>query len=324
MIADDADPAFFKSRPIPTDPARYPYNHAASIVQAPNGDLLVAWGAGSRELGSDTLILLSRRASDGEWTDPLIVADKPDFADANPVLFVDDAAVIRLMYVEMFGDSFCLGKTQSKTSVDNGLTWSDAAPLLDAFCTMLRGRPIITADGLWLLPAYDQALYQSQFWTSQDRGATWHPGPKLFTIPANLQPAVVQLADASLFALMRNGSNSGQMLDARADACANNWTVQTRQDLPNPNSGIELIRLDNGDLVAIYNDSRTDRTPLVAALSSDGGHTWTRPRPIAEGLPQVSYPSAIQDSSGTIHVVFSYHLERIEHAAFNRAWLAGP
>jgi len=325
---DDFLPAEFTNGSIfstPTGAPPYPYNHTASIVESPGGDLLVAWGAGSYELAPDTRIVASRRpASSHEWSSPATLADKLDFADANCVLFRDDADTLHLYYVEMFGDNFCLGRSMQMDSTDGGATWTTPRPLLDAVCILLRNRPIITAGGTWILPAYEQAVYQSQFWRSADRGATWQPSGKLFSIPLNLQSAAAQLPDGSLFALMRNGSNTGTMLQARGDACGIGWSVRERGDLPNPNSGLELIRLRTGELLAIYNDSTTQRTPLVAALSTNGGESWSSPKIIADGPPQLSYPSAMQSADGRIHVVYSANLTHIEHVTFTRAWLLQP
>ncbi len=324
----DSLPPEFTSERLPSSPDRappYPYNHTASIVETPNGDLLVAWGAGSYELAPDTQIVVSRRSEGNqEWSSPATLADKPGFADANCVLFLDDNGTLHLYYVELFGDNFCLSRTMQMDSPDGGVTWTAPRPLLDAVCILLRNRPIITAGGTWIIPAYEQAVYQSQFWRSSDRGATWQATGKLFSVPLNLQPAVVQLADGSLFTLLRNGSNSGTMLDARGDACGIGWTVRERGDLPNPNSGVELIRLWTGELLAIYNDSATLRTPLVAALSTNGGESWSSPKIIAGGPPQLSYPSAIQTADGRIHVVYSANLTHIEHVTFTRAWLLQP
>lgn len=326
--ADDSLPPEFTRVSVPSSPEGglpFPYNHTASIVEASNGVLLVAWGAGSYELAPDTRIVASRRAAgSSQWSAPVTLADKPGFADANCVLFLDDVGMLHLYYVEMFGDNFCLGRTMQIDSTDAGATWSTPRPLLDAFCILLRNRPIITAGGIWILPAYEQAVYQSQFWRSADRGASWQPSGKLFSVPLNLQPAVAQLADGSLFALLRNGSKTGTLLDARGDACGIAWAVRERDDLPNPNSGVELIRLLTGELLAFYNDSATQRTPLVAALSTDGGESWSSPKIIADGPPQRSYPSAIQSADGRIHVVYSANLTHIEHVTFTRAWLLQP
>jgi predicted neuraminidase len=289
----------------------------------PGGDLLTVWGAGSDELAADTQILASRRnAAGGEWSSPVVVADRPGFADANPVLFVDPDGGVSLFHVEMFGDSFCLGRVVVRTSSDAGRTFGPPRQAFDAVCTMVRNHPIVTRSGRWVLPAYQQAIYQSQFWTSDDAGQSWQATPPLLTLGNNnLQPAVVELADGSLFALMRSAGGRGAAWEGRSTDCGRSWRLAERPDLPNPNSGLELIRLSTGELLLFHNPDQRLRTPLSVSLSSDDGRSWASPRTIEDGPPQLSYPSAIQARDGTIHVVYSRRLERIQHAEFNLGWL---
>lgn len=320
------EPSYFASQPIPTDPVRYPYNHAATIIETPAGDLLCAWGAGARELAPNTVILLSRRPlGSNEWTQPTIVADKPDYADANPVLFADDSGRIHLFHVEMFGDQFCLGRVIVRTSADDGHTWDAPHDALSTVCTMIRHHPIIFRDGRWLLPAYQQAIYASQFWISDDRGRTWQSGDVLVTpFDNNLQPAVVELSDGSLLSHMRSSGKKGETWEGRSTDGGKTWSLRKCPNLPNPNSGLELILLTDGTLLAIYNDSPTERSPLVAARSTDDGRTWSPPKVLAAGDPQLSYPSACRTRNGRIHVVFSHRLTHIEHVELNLSWLSNP
>ena len=67
----------------------------------------------------------------------------------------------------------------------------------------------------------------------------------------------------------------------------------------------ELIRLKNGHLLFVYNDSMDARTPLRAAISMDGGKTFPFRRNLAEGRNSYAYPTAIQTSDGLIHVTFT-------------------
>ncbi|MBN2562424.1 MAG: exo-alpha-sialidase [Phycisphaerae bacterium] len=317
----DEAPHFVTAR-IPTERSRFPYNHAASIVELPNGDLLTAWGAGSRELGPDTVILVSRRGvGEISWSEPVVAADKPDFADANPVLFVDDAGTVHLFHVEMFGDAFCLGTVVVQTSTDNGRSWSACRRALDAVCVMVRNKPIITRTGRWILPGYVQGIYQSQFWISSDGGSTWRGTAPLFSLPNNLQPAVVELGDGSLFALTRTAAGGGFIWQARSADGGETWALCKRLDLANPDSAIDMLRLADGRLVLVYNNSTTERTPLVATISTDEGKTWSPAKIIEAGPPQLSYPSITQSRNGNIHVVYSCRLEHIQHAEFNLAWL---
>jgi len=296
-------------------PTTYAYNHASTIVEAPNGDLLTAWGAGSRELADDCVIVLSRRRpGESRWSEPIVVADKPGYADANPVLFVSENDELRLYYVEMFGDSFCLGRVMERVSQDDGATWSAPRNALKTVCTMIRNRLIITRSGRWVLPAYQQAIYQSQFLLSDDRGATWSATGGLLTPSANnLQPAVVELSDGSLYALMRTGGGNHETWEGRSEDCGRTWNLRQRPELPNPNSGLDLIRLSGGQLVLAYNPSKTERTPLSLSISSDEGETWSAPQTIDDGEAQLSYPSLWQSKDGTIHLTYSERLQRIRH-----------
>jgi len=296
-------------------PTTYAYNHASTIIEAANGDLLTAWGAGSEELADDCVIVLSRkRPGETTWSEPIVVADKPGYADANPVLLAGEGDELRLFYVEMFGDSFCLGRVMERVSRDHGLTWGPPRDALKTVCTMIRNHILITRSGRWVMPAYQQAIYQSQFLLSEDRGATWSATGGLLTPSANnLQPAVVELSDGSLYALMRTGGGNNETWEGRSTDGGRTWKLGQRPELPNPNSGLDLIRLSGGQLVLAYNPSKTERTPLSVSISNDEGRTWSAPQTIEDGEAQLSYPSLWQSSDGAIHLTYSQRLQRIRH-----------
>lgn len=317
---DTAEP-FFAAGLIPT--AGDPYNHTSTVVVLPTGEVLVAWGSGADELAADTRIVLARRAADGSpWTDPIVVADKPGLPDANCVLFLDDRGRLHLYHSEMFFDQFCTSFVIERTSDDGGATWTQPRGALPAVCVLLRNKPVILRDGRWLLPAYVEATYQSQFFISIDRGATWGPlTPPLLTLPfGNLQPAVVQRSDGTLFALMRSAAGAGYSWEG-VSAGGLWWRLSPQPELPNPGSGLDMIRLSTGHLVVAYNDSPTERTPLVAAISADEGRSWSPPRVIEAGPGQLSYPSLAEGPDELIHCTYSFRLSAIKHATFNRAWI---
>jgi len=321
--APPTDAATFSRASIPTDPLAYPYNHASSIIALPDGTLLVAWGAGTQELATDTRIVLSRRmAGSTTWSEPVVVADAPSRADANPVLFRAPDGVIWLMYAEMFGATFCESLVMARTSDDGGMTWSPTRQLLTTVCTLLRNHPIVLDSGRWLLPAYIQGLYASQFWASDDNGRSWQSGDPLFTLPDNnLQPAVVQRSDGSLYALTRRAGFDTFSWEARSFDCGRTWFARPRYEIPNPETGLDLIKLTTGEFVVAYNDSPTQRTPLSISISLDEGQTWRPPRVIADGPPQRSYPSLAEGPDGQIHCTYSDNLAAIAVVSFNRAWL---
>jgi len=322
LLAPDPAEPIFRTERIPAAWDRY--NHTATIVAMPDGELLVAWGSGARELANDTRIVLSRRAPgpDAEWTLPVTAADTPDRPDANCVLFLDDAGRLHLLHSVIFGGSFCTSYVEGRTSEDAGMTWSDGRVALPAVCTLLKNRPIRLRDGRWILPAYIEASYASHFYFSFDGGRIWLPGsPPIVTLPfANLQPAVVQTSSGALLALMRSTAGAGYTWQGVSlEGVA--WLMTPRPDIPNPGSGLDLLRLTSGHLVMAYNNSTSARSPLVVSISADEGRTWSPPRTLDAGDGQYSYPSLIESPDGMIHCAYSFRLEAIQHAEFNRAWL---
>jgi predicted neuraminidase len=91
-------------------------------------------------------------------------------------------------------------------------------------------------------------------------------------------------------------------------------------ELKNPNSAVDLLKLRSGNLLLVFNDSMSDRTPLVAALSSDGGRTWPHRLTVAGGRGSFAYPSAVEAPGGVIHLVFTSD-ERtvVRYATFTEA-----
>jgi predicted neuraminidase len=86
---------------------------------------------------------------------------------------------------------------------------------------------------------------------------------------------------------------------------------------------VDFLKLASGNLLLVFNDSMTKRTPLVAALSTDGDATYTR-RNIAEGPGDFAYPIVLQGADGRIHAVYtSNRRQEINHAVFTESWLLG-
>ncbi|MFO0973473.1 MAG: exo-alpha-sialidase [Phycisphaerae bacterium] len=316
---DGASP-FFSAELVPA--LGDPYNHAATLVELDDGALLAAWAAGSGEAAADSRIAAARLSPGATaWDAPRVLADAPGLGDANPVLFASDGGYVRLLRAVTIGQTLCTSTLLSSESSDGGATFGDERVALPAVCTLLKNRPARLGPNHWLLPAYVQGVFAAWFFESIDDGANWLPaGAPILTLPNNLQPAVARRADGTLFALLRSADGAG--FTWQAEAChPAAWRLSPRTDLPNPGSGLDLIRLSSGHFMAAYNDSPTERTPLVVALSADEGRSWSSPKTIESGPGPYSYPTLLEARDGTIHCVYSYLQQQIKHAAFNRAWV---
>jgi predicted neuraminidase len=119
------------------------------------------------------------------------------------------------------------------------------------------------------------------------------------------------------------------------------WSAVTDSSLPNPGSGAEITGLPNGHWVLVSNDTEKGRHSLAVQISDDEGRTWKWKRHLEADPPgpdagSYHYPSLIQARDGTLHVSYSFHLNRrtlprdvdgdpaaksIKHARFNEAWV---
>ena len=88
---------------------------------------------------------------------------------------------------------------------------------------------------------------------------------------------------------------------------------------------MDLLRLQNGHHLLVYNDSFSDRTPLTVALSTDGAKTFPHKRDLlADPKGDYGDPTAIQTRDGKIHVVFTSDERRVvRRVTFTEADIAG-
>jgi hypothetical protein len=134
---------------------------------------------------------------------------------------------------------------------------------------------------------------------SDDDGTTWQESASWWALPMRSgtglqEPGIVELADGSLFSWGRTDQGAQQGFRSTDDG--KTWTPPEPTKLQSPVSPASIRRIPgSNDLLALYNDHsgkfpfpKGKRTPLVAAISSDGGKTWPV-RKLIEGDPDGWY-----------------------------------
>jgi predicted neuraminidase len=303
-----------------------PSNHASTLAVMPNGDLLCAWYAGRHEGSRDVKIYASRReATSGRWSSPQVIADTPDRSDGNPVLFADQRGRVWLFFVTIHGLNWQWARIKVQNSDDGGRTWGPARIFRERRGWMTRSHPLELGDGRILLPLYNEVRMRSVFMLSDDDGANFHPAGVIQTQPGNLQPSVVMLSDGSLLALLRHHGKPGRIWQASSTDQGRTWSPAKPTSLPNPDAGLDLVRLPNGHLVLAFNNSPTDRTPLSIALSEDDGRTWPWVRDLETDPGEFSYPSLAATPDGAIHLTYTWKRQSIKYATMTEDWIRnGP
>lgn len=293
--------------------------HASTIVECTGGQLLCAWFGGTKEKADDVAIWLSRLAN-GSWTAPQKVAKVNDTAHWNPVLFRDPKNGTYLFF--KVGREIPFWETNWMQTKDDGHTWSEAVELVphdQGGRGPVKNKPIVLSDGTWLAGASTEYKGWKPFADrSQDAGRTWVRSEDWqidkTTIPGDgaIQPTLWESTPGHVHALLRTAAGYVARTDS-ADG-GRTWSPVYLTDLPNNNSGLDVVKLTDGRLVLIYNPVGKNwgsRSPLNLAVSSDNGRTWDDVAAL-EDEPEMefSYPAVVTTSKG-LAVSYTWKRQRI-------------
>jgi predicted neuraminidase len=328
----------FMKEPVFAQLTDYPMAHCATLTTLPDRSLLTAWFGGSYETAPDVAILAARRHPRTEkWSLPKVIVDVPGRSLGQPVFLTRPNGELWLFFVVLMGNSVSTNSSNSnmlpptsdwdwtsaqpywQCSLDNGETWQSPQPLLDYPGLMFRSRPLVL-PGCIILPVYDEKIWQSRMLISDDEGQTWRLTEPMSTPNGNIHPCLVQLSADHLLAYLRTGGSGGVIWRSESFDRGETWLQPTPTSIPNPNSGIDLLCLENESLVLAFNNSRQQRTPLCVALA-EKGEVWQWQRTLEDEEAEFSYPTLLQTDDGLIHLVYTYRRENIHYSCFSESWL---
>ena len=327
-------------------PATQRDNHASTLVELKNGDILAAWFAGTKE-GAPDVAIYSSRLHAGTWSAPAELARADKVACWNPALFHTKDGRLWLYYKYGTHPSTWLGAR--KFSTDEGLTWSPEEYLPEGILGPIKDKPLILPDGTIVSgSSVENGKWAAWIERSTDSGATWTKfGPitlpdaadipdagaiaagKLVDTPTPdepihtkfyppsrttvgiIQPAVVSLGAHHFRFYARGHTKAARIAISDSLDDGKPWSPARLIALPNPNSGIDAVRLEDGRIVLIFNNSYNTRTPLNLAVSKDGEH-FNVFKTLEDAPGQYSYPAIIQAANGDLLMTYSWHRETIK------------
>jgi arylsulfatase A len=187
-----------------------------------------------------------------------------------------------------------------------------------------RCKPTVLASGRWLLPLYSDTYSAGIMAISDDEGKSWTASQPLAGF-GGIQPAVLQRADGTVVAYMRENGPLRKVRVAESKDDGVTWGTVGTADMPNPGSGLDAVRLANGHWLLIYNDTTRGRNSLAVSISDDEGKTWKWTRHLEKhDAGSYHYPAILQARDGSIHAVYSYFVKdgkSMKHARFTEAWV---
>ena len=296
-----------------------PSCHASTIVEAKNGQLVVAWFGGKQE-GANDVGIWSSRLEGGRWSKPVEVAngvETPEkrFPCWNPVLFQPRQGPVSLFF--KVGPSPSQWWGERVISEDDGKTWKDRRRLPAGILGPIKDKPVQLEDGRILCPSSNEDQgWRVHLEITRDF-ETWEAiGP--LNDPAKLgviQPTILTYPDKRLQMLCRT-RGKGFIAQSWSQDGGKTWDEMTLLSLPNPNSGIDAVTLKDGWQLLVFNNTSKGRTPLNIAVSSDG-KDWKVVLALEDQPGEYSYPAVIQASDGKVHTTYTYRRQGIKHVVLD-------
>jgi sialidase-1 len=193
-------------------------------------------------------------------------------------------------------------KVYLRTSVNEGRSFGEPRLITDApgYHVMNNDRVTELADGRLLCPVAwtrdvkNEDHFLSYCYWSDDEGKTWATGTSRVDLPKRgaMEPEVLELNDGRVLMIVR--TQLGQIYSTISNDRGESWGVAKPWGVRSPESPATLRRIPaTGDLLLVWNPvykARAGhggkRTPLVAAVSTNEGQTWSAPRTLEDRTDQ--------------------------------------
>ena len=160
---------------VPIFPLQRKHVHSSSIVECPNGDLLVCWFHGSGERTADDVVVQGARWSRNShtWSSVFLMADTLGFPDCNPVLFIDQQERLWLFWIVVRAHGWQHSILKYRVSTDYQRTgaprwdWQDIILLKpgDVFAETIEAafKELITEEPMWAeyAPLYSRMIIEA-------------------------------------------------------------------------------------------------------------------------------------------------------------------
>lgn len=254
------------------------HNHAPSLVECPNGDLLACWYSGSGERTADDVRILGARLPSGasEWSAPFLLADTPNYPDCNPVLFIDARQRLWLVWITVLDHRWENALLKYRISTDYQQTlvprWTAGdvlhilpdAGFVEQVETWLQ-RLEMQANDLPVAKRVRLEVYTRTIRQRLHNGLARQLG-WMTRIPPLVEGERLLLplySDGFGFSLVAISEDSGECWRASAPILG----VGAVQP--------SLLRRSDGTLVALMRDNGAPPNRVFVAYSYDDGNSWT-------------------------------------------------
>lgn len=256
------------------------------------------------------------------WTEPRLIAKLNDEPHWNPVLLPLSRSGEDLVLKFKVGPRIRDWETWMQRSADAGRTWSSATRLVPGDRGgrgAVRNKCLQLTSGAWLAGAsLERGRRWDSFFDRSPNGVDEWQTTSIVPIDRTrlkgkglIQPTLWESSPGTIHALFR--STDGRIYRSDSQDDGRSWCSAYPIDLPNNNSGLDLVRMQNGTLALACNPvpgNWAARTPLSLLYSKDNGETWPERIDLETDPGEFSYPAIIETDAGVL-VSYTWNRRRI-------------
>ncbi|WP_436714891.1 exo-alpha-sialidase [Roseiconus lacunae] len=303
-----------------------PQCHASTVCMTSRG-LVAAWFAGTREKNKDVCIYTSYHDG-GRWSRPSMVASGVQHEGLrypcwNPVLYQTPGDGPLLLFFKVGPDPRSWWG-EMMVSYDRGRTFRERRRLPEGIDGPVRCKPVLLDDGTLLcgssteMEGWRVHFEKVSLQNGVPAGNWKRIGPINDASRFNaIQPTLMRRDDGAWVALCR--TKEGVIASTESTDEGETWSPLEATELPNPNSGIDVVTLQDGRHLLIYNhldsgDTGWGRRGLLNLAISDDGRSWKQVATLEkEAKAEFSYPAIIQSDDGMVHAVYTWKRQKVKH-----------
>lgn len=255
-------------------PLEHWHNHGSTVVELPDGELLVCWFHGSGERTADDVVVRGARLGKGSrtWSAPFLLADTPGYPDTNSTIFLDPKQRLWLMWPTILANEWHTALMKYKIASDyrgDGAPRWDVSEVMhvtpgDEFAATVNrevDRLLASRPQDERATAYAERI-RAQAADKLSRRLGWMTRAHPYVLDGT-RLIVPLYSDGFSFSLM---------------AISDDWGATWKTSTPLVGLGNiqpSLAKKKDGTLVAYMRDNGPAPKRLMISQSSDRGETWS-------------------------------------------------
>ncbi len=214
-------------------------------------------------------------------------------------------------------------------SYDRGRSFRDRRRLPQGIDGPVRGKAYDLPDGTILFPSSTEIDHDWRFHFERVTGLTPDLSGTRFnrveseTQPYQvIQPTLLVRKDGTLQALLR--SKHEKIAQSLSKDGGKTWSELKLTDLPNNNSGVEALTLQDGRHLLVYNhidgnrENGWGKRNIIHLAISEDGDNWKAAAVLEKAdKGEFSYPAMIQTKDGRVHITYTWNREKVRHLVLN-------